>query len=255
MGKNRLGRNELCHCSSGKKYKHCHLNQDEVARRAGGSPRVSGKRQRPGTLVPEVVRTALRRHVAQEAVRKSEQGEGKPIISLEFKDHRFVAVGNTLYWSPKNTTQTFADFLNIYIKRVFEPGWGNTELRKPLEERHPIMQWYHEVATLQQEYATRSGEKFSTPKTGAVAAYINLAYNLYLLGHNATVQRHLLERLKHSDSFHSAYYETYVAAWFILAGFELELENEKDTTVSHCEFTATSPAGMKFSVEAKARQP
>jgi hypothetical protein len=29
-----LGRNEPCHCGSGKKYKHCHLAADEEAERA-----------------------------------------------------------------------------------------------------------------------------------------------------------------------------------------------------------------------------
>jgi len=27
----KLGRNEPCHCGSGKKYKHCHLANDETA--------------------------------------------------------------------------------------------------------------------------------------------------------------------------------------------------------------------------------
>ena len=29
-----LGRNDPCHCGSGKKYKHCHLDKDEAAARA-----------------------------------------------------------------------------------------------------------------------------------------------------------------------------------------------------------------------------
>lgn len=28
MDKKKLGRNDLCHCGSGKKYKHCHYDQD-----------------------------------------------------------------------------------------------------------------------------------------------------------------------------------------------------------------------------------
>jgi hypothetical protein len=28
-----LGRNDPCHCGSGKKYKHCHLDKDEAAER------------------------------------------------------------------------------------------------------------------------------------------------------------------------------------------------------------------------------
>lgn len=33
-GAHRPGRNEPCHCGSGKKYKHCHLAADEEADRA-----------------------------------------------------------------------------------------------------------------------------------------------------------------------------------------------------------------------------
>ena len=28
MDKKKIGRNDLCHCGSGKKYKHCHYDQD-----------------------------------------------------------------------------------------------------------------------------------------------------------------------------------------------------------------------------------
>jgi len=31
--KNELGRNDPCHCGSGKKYKQCHLSQDEAEAR------------------------------------------------------------------------------------------------------------------------------------------------------------------------------------------------------------------------------
>ena len=31
---NTLGRNDPCHCGSGKKYKQCHLDKDEAAERA-----------------------------------------------------------------------------------------------------------------------------------------------------------------------------------------------------------------------------
>jgi hypothetical protein len=62
--------------------------------------------------------------------------------------------------------------------------------------------------------------------------------------------------LKHKDQFLGAYYETYVAACFIQAGFDIELEDEDNPDSSHCEFVATHRAsGRKFSVEAKARMP
>jgi hypothetical protein len=79
--------------------------------------------------------------------------------------------------------------------------------------------------------------------------------NLYLVAHNQRIQERLIERLKDNKQFHGAYYETYVAAAFIKAGFDLEFENEGDGSKRHCEFTATCRrTGNKYSVEAKTRQ-
>src|SRR5947199_10373148 len=42
----------------------------------------------------------------------------------------------------------------------------------------------------------------------------------------------------------------------VRAGFDLEFEDETDSSRTHCEFTATFPStGKKFSVEAKMRLP
>ncbi|NKB24227.1 MAG: hypothetical protein GKR87_07605 [Kiritimatiellae bacterium] len=96
----------------------------------------------------------------------------------------------------------------------------------------------------------------TAPATGVVSAYLELAYNLYLLAHNEEIQTALIKRLLHKEQFHGAHYETYVAAPLIKAGCELEFENESDGSQSHCEFTATfTTTGNLYSVEAKARQP
>ncbi len=185
--------------------------------------------------------------------RELQQGMGRPIISTVFKGYRFVAVGNRAYYSPK--WKTFHDFLFYYIKDVLGSDWGNAEIAKPFEERHPILQWYHKVCLYQKETIEKTGEIYSAPMTGAVAAYLRLAYNLYLVAHNQKIQERLIERLKDNKQFHGAYYETYVAAAFIKAGFDLEFENEGDGSKRHCEFTATCRrTGNKYSVEAKTRQ-
>ena len=117
---------------------------------------------------------------------------------------------------------------------------GNRELRKPLEDRHPILKWYHLLCMLQREFIKEPGKVHSEPMTGAAAAYLGLAYNLYALDHNAELQRRLVERLKDRDQFPGALYETFVAASMLRAGFNLEFENESDGSTTHCEFTATS---------------
>lgn len=192
-------------------------------------------------------------HEAKEAVRQSQQGKGKPIISTEFQGYRVTAVGNRIHWSKKH--QTFTDFLGDYIRKVLDPKWGNAEIAKPLEERHQILKWYDAFCKLQKDNAKNpEGEIQDLPLNGLVSAYYGLAYNLYLLQHNAELQDYLIRRLKMSDSFYAAYYETFVAAWFILAGFELRLENEQDGSRTHPEFIATRDS-QSYSVEAKTRQP
>ena len=153
--------------------------------------------------------------------------------------------------------KTFYDFLDYYIKRTLGSDWGNAEIQKPLLERHPVMQWYDRICHLQQQAAKEQGGIFSIPMTGASSAYYRLAYNLYLIAHNGKdVATRIIARLKNNENFQGAFFETQVAAWLIRAGFELEYEDESDTSTSHCEFTATYiPTGEKYSVEAKSRSP
>lgn len=131
---------------------------------------------------------------AKQNQREKQQGLGKPIISEVFKGYRFIAVGNRLYYSDK--WKTFHDFLGHYIKDIIGSAWGNIELKKPFEERHPIIQWYDLVCKHQQQYIKNVGEIYSAPMIGAVSAYMGLSYNLYLLAHNAEIQSRLISRLK-----------------------------------------------------------
>ena len=194
----------------------------------------------------------MRRHEAQEEIRRVQQGLGRPIISNIFNDHRIVAVGTTIHWS--KGWKTFPDFLNDYIKKSLGSEWGNAEIKKPLSERHPIMQWYDAYARYQQETVTEKGKVTSAKVTGVVACYLGLAYSLYLISHNIELQARLVKRLLDSAQFQGAYYELIVANTLIRAGFSLELEDESDGESKHCEFSAVSrTTGKKYWVEAKMR--
>jgi hypothetical protein len=194
----------------------------------------------------------MRQHYAQEEIRRVQQGLGRPIISNMFKDHRIVAVGNTIHWS--KSWKTFPDFLNDYIKKKLGSAWGNAEIKKPLAERHPIMQWYDTYARYQQETVKEKGQVTSAEVTGVVACYIGLAYSLYLIAHNVELQARLVKRLLDPAQFQGAYYELIVANTLIRAGFTLELEDETDGDSKHCEFSAVSrTTGKKYWVEAKMR--
>ena len=235
----KIGRNEPCPCGSGKKYKRCHGSiAHQEADMAG---------------MKEAIAKAAKRHEAAEVQRQRQQGLGRPIISAETDNgYRFVAVKNKLMYSKK--WKTFHDFLFAYISAVLDPSWGNAEIAKSPEDRHPILNWYQQVCANQKKYITEPGKVGAGPMTGVDAAYLYLAYDLYSLEHNAELQAKLIARLKNIDNFEGARYEVYVAATLIRAGFVIEFENEDDRSSTHCEFTATyQKTGKKFSVEAKHR--
>lgn len=216
----RPGRNDPCPCGSGKKLKKCHL---------GREPHVTTSAQ-----VDPAYRQ--RRLEAARIQRERQQGLGKPIISANLKGERFVAVKNRLFHSER--FKTFHDFLVRYAMTALGPAWGTTELRKREPERHPIALWYQALCRHQRKYMGGSGKVASIPYSGGTAAFMHLAYDLYSLDHNAELQERLLTRLRNPQGFPGARYETYVAAVFIRAGFDLVFENEQDGSTTHCEFTA-----------------
>lgn len=238
----KIGRNDPCYCGSGKKFKKCHGD-------AEGGPKLTST----DSSLKNTLQKKLDEHKAIEIQREKQQGLGEPIISANFKGRRFVAIGKELRWSDK--WKTFHDFLFDYLKTCFGKEWWFGELAKAPKERHPILIWAVLIGEYTKEHFNTSGKIHSAPTTGAIDAYLGLSYNLYLLAHNVELQKSLVGRLKNIDQFLGAYYETFVAAAFIKAGFVLQLEDETDVSTSHCEFTATyKETGNKFSVEAKARK-
>ena len=242
----KIGRNDPYPCGSGLKFKRCHDKpQFELP--------FLVRQAKIGKALEETGRQLLEERKAQEYQRQQQQGLGHPIISTVHEGYRFVAVGSRLSYS--KTWKTFTDFLGDYIKMTLGGEWGNSELKKPFEERHPILQWYHHICVLQRENIHNAGEIYSAPTTGAVSAYYGLAYSLYLIAHNVhDIQTRLMDRLRNWDNFQGAFYETRIAAELVKAGFELEYEDESDRSRTHCELTATFlRTGKKFSVEAKSR--
>ncbi|MFD1578292.1 hypothetical protein [Ramlibacter ginsenosidimutans] len=180
------------------------------------------------------------------------QGRGRSINTAELYGYRGVSVGNAVLLG---VWRTFHEFLWSYLWHCFGGEWREAEEKKPEPERHVLLRW--ESLWVEQMSAGSAEPRKTryTDMTGAGVALQTLAYNLYLLKHNAELQRRLIDRLKHRDQFNGAYYEAMVASWCILAGFKLTLLDEVSGKSRNCEFNATAPSGRVFAVEAKARQP
>jgi hypothetical protein len=202
-----------------------------------------------------VLQEVVERFDAQElaeARRKATYGHIRPVISAEFNAHRFVAVDSTLHFSPR--WNTFADFLDDYFRHSFGSGWGQAELAKPLEQRHEAMRWYDHVCRRRAEGVAGPDGLFSIPKDGTIAAFLNLAYDLYVLRDHGKLQKQVLQRLRRPDHFRGARYELFVAATFIRCGFDIAHEDETDSAAPHPEFTAVDRVtGLAIDVEAKAK--
>ena len=68
--------------------------------------------------------------------------------------------------------------LNEDAKFAFKK-WAEEEFKLPLEKRHPIIKWYYFLCEHQRKTIKEQGQVYDAPMTGAVNAYLDLAYNLY----------------------------------------------------------------------------
>lgn len=202
--------------------------------------------------LPKALREVIVQQQMRDAGRVRKFGHVRPPIAIDHMGYKVVSVGSRLQYS--KSWKTFHDFLPHYLAALLTGKWGNSEIAKPFEERHPILQWYYHLCVLQRQYILEQGKVHVGVMNGPVKAYMALAYDLYTLEHHALLQKRLISRLKIKEQFQGARYETYVAAAFVRAGFAIRLEDESDSTTSHCEFAAKHKrTGAQYSVEAKSR--
>ena len=240
----KVSRNARCPCGSGHKFKHCCGATCDAQRR-------EPKRVQFLDLPEETRKAFLNAQLKNEEERRN-FGHVPPLVSAEMNGYRVIAIGTTLKWN-KNW-KTPIDFLTDYLKETLSGEWGNAEIAKPYEERHPILQWYHDFCDWQQENSKERNADglFSGIVTGSAKAYLSIAYDLYALEHLSALHPTMLERLKNADQFQGARYELYVIATLLRAGFEVGLEDERDGSRTHTELTAFHKKhDCKFSVEAK----
>lgn len=182
-----------------------------------------------------------------------EFGRVRPIVHCDFKGQKVIAVGSHLMMS--KSWNTFIDFLVDYIGGVLGSEWGNSEITKPWEERHPLMKWYDGLCRQQAEAQHKqNGKFFSFVPNASSFNYLHFAYDVYCLAHHSSFQEKILRRIKHIDQFQGARYELFAAATCIRGGYELKYEDESRSGSKHQEFHAKHlDTGRVISVEAKSK--
>lgn len=234
-----IGRNDPCPCGSGKKHKKCCLGSS--------IPRPI----RPTSIPAELIRK-IREHERDETERRQKFGEVRPEIAIDYHGYKFVAVGSTLHYSKK--WKFFPDFLLDYVPTVFGKEWGQAELAKPFEERHPVVQWRTKCLQFMRRQTPKAEGVYAAIPNGFAAAYLTFAYDLYVIQHNGRLDGNLLRRVKHPKQFQGARHELFAEATCFRAGFNIEHEDEKDRAKRHVEFVAMhKKSGQRVSVEAKSK--
>ena len=219
------------------KYKRC----------CGSLVRVPQSIVRP---IPTEVLDALRRHQAEQRLHEKQHGAVKEIIAAEMGEWRFVASGKTLAYS--KSWKVFPDFLNNHLHGLLGKEWGEAQIKLPLDEQHPVVQWRTINALAQYEMSPDEHGLYGSD-IGATNAWFRLAYDLYLVEHNAELQRKLLRRLRNPAMFQGARFEAAVAAMMLASGYDLRYSEEKGPG-KHPEFYATDrKTGVVLAVEAKSR--
>ena len=193
----KTGRNQLCSCGSGKKYKRC----------CGSFANATAPPRFPSAS--SVKRVLEQRRAKSASVKRNRAWvvRSSPPNSKIIRSSRSTT-RSIFHKSGRRSPISSAD----YIKRKLDPAWGNLEIAKPLAERHPIMQWYEAYTRYQQATIKTPGEVAVANVTGIVACYLGLAYGLYLLDHNVELQERFIRRLKNPANFQGAYYEFIVAS-------------------------------------------
>ncbi len=130
--------------------------------------------------------------------------------------------------------------------------WFNTEMAKPLAERHVILKWRdHRNQQLRKYQDPNDPEALvRAPVTGEMRALHVLADDLYQLAHALEPPRRILARLRDMRQFQGARYEILAASLFARCGLKIEFID--DATKRNPEFIAEK-GDERIAVEAKSR--
>lgn len=169
-------------------------------------------------------------------------------------DKLVIIVGSNIYKQTQEGPYGFMNVIHDNALTFFGIPFLKAEEEKPFPERHPAIQWMHTYV----EHIQRLRDEGNTdPRAGQIgsgAAWFRFAYDLFTIGDNATLEMLLRERLLVPKSFQAARHELRVAALCVVAGFDLQFEDEQDNSRRHPEFIATDKfSSLKIAVEVKSR--
>lgn len=206
-----------------------------------------------------MVREIQRKFASQDLQRRLFQeryGFARPPVAAKSGDKWMIVIGSKIYKQTRDGSYNFVNAVHDHALEFFGTEFVDQEEAKPFADRHPAMQWLF-MAVEQDEKLAKEGNTDTDPRakqTGASAAWLRFAYDLYTIADNSKLQADLRRRLLSSRDWQGARHELRVAAICVVAGLDLAYEDELDGSRTHPEFIATDKAtGLQVAIEAKSR--
>src|SRR3989338_6132772 len=233
----KIGRNDQCHCKSGKKYKKGCMDKETCP------------------VPAEVIEYFQKVRAEQEYLKQAgiHINYVKPIM---FKGKKVFALGNKVYADCSPNT-TFHTFIIQILKDTIGLDWFREQAKYPLEERHFIsicLEKLGEWIEKNEKTAERvNSEVWGAKPDGYSKSLLLLSFDVCSLIHKQVLPPQLLERLKSRDHYQGARYEIAIAAIFARLDCDIQFTDENSKS-KHCEFIATHrTTGSSLAVEVKSK--
>ena len=229
----------------------------EPAKKSGGydvfvlvEPRPPRTPGAPTAAEQDFFQTGEGQQLLRMLTREPERLVSRPQIQATLGDNKYRAVGKNVYRRPLK--ESFYDFQLNHLLWLLGEDWFNTEMAKPLEDRHVILKWRDERNQQLRKHQDPNDPEalVRAPVTGRMRALQVLADDLYQLAHALEPPRQILARLRDMRQFQGARHEILAASLFARCAFEIEFI--EDTTKRNPEFIAEK-GGERIAVEAKSR--
>jgi hypothetical protein len=179
----KVGRNDICPCGSGKKFKRCHLTMPPLGQ---SDPRA------PPVMPPHILRQFEEQRLQEEA-RVATFGEIRPMVQIqEYAGYRLVGVRNRLYCEKKEKWKFFTDFLLHYGLVTFGQQWLDQQKVLSTTDQHPAYIWRKQAYAFMQRQTARPDGIFAATPNGPMAAVNNLYYDLYTVDDNSRLDDFVL---------------------------------------------------------------
>ncbi len=239
--KNKIDVNKPCPCGSGKKYKKCCKDIDQIRKKE----------------IPEEAIIYLNKTVLQEN-KLREQGiyinYVNPII---FQGRKVWGLGNKAYYNrPPN--ETFHEFIVFILRITLGKEWWDKELAS--QEKHFIMKCFLYHFEWKQKNSQIPNNKINDnvwvgKPDGWSKTLVSLAFDVCSLIHKQRLPEHLLDRLKNKNEYQGVRYEIAIAAIFARLDCDIDFNvDDKKIKNKHCEFIATHrETNTSIAVEVKSR--